>query len=88
MRTSEQYFEIYQEFKNMLVSKANDITMHINSIQATCKIADLDKIHAVLFAQYIYEYWNAYTIDIINGNYNYIHMTGIVWESFIEHMTN
>ena len=86
MKTPEQYFEIFRDFRGMLVTKANDITMHINSIHAVCKIESLDKIHAILFAQYIYTYWNAYTMDIINGEYSYIHMTSMVWESFKEHM--
>lgn len=88
MKTPEQYYEIYRDFKTMLVERFNVSTMHINSIQATCKIADLDKIHAITFMVYIYKYWNAYTMDIINGNYNYIHMTSTVWESYLEHMAN
>ena len=88
MKTSEQYYEIYRDFRGMLVPRVNISTMHINSIQATCKIADLDKIHAIIFAQYIYKYWYAYTMDIINGSYNYIHMTSMVWDSFTEHMAN
>lgn len=86
MKTPEQYFEIYRDFRGMLIS--NDITMHINSITAICEIENLDKTHAILFTQYICEYWNAYTMDIINGHYNYIHMTDMVWDSFVEHMAN
>lgn len=88
MKTAQQYYETYRDFMGMLVSKANDMTMHMDSIKAVCKIESLDKIHAIIFTQYISEYWNAYTMDIINGCYNYIHMTGMVWDAFVEHMAN
>ena len=88
MKTPEQYYEIYRDFKGMLVPRVNESCMHINNINATCKIADLDKIHAITFMLYIYEYWYAYTMDIINGEYNYINMTSMVWNSYIEHMSN
>lgn len=87
--TPKQYYEMYRDFKGMLVNRANAITMHISNtenIKAACKIADLDAIHAVLFAQYINKYWHAYCWDIIQGEYNYINMTSMVWESFKEHM--
>ena len=87
MRTPEQYYEIYRDFKTMLVERVNVSTMHINSIQATCKIADLDKIHAITFIVYAYKYWYAYVMDILNGEYNYIHMTSMVWDSYVEHMS-
>ena len=87
MRTPEQYYEIYRDFKAMLVERVNVSTMHINSIQATCKIADLDKIHAITFIAYAYKYWYAYIMDTLNGEYNYIHMTSMVWESYVEHMS-
>ena len=52
MRTPEQYYEIYRDFKGMLVERVNVSCMHINNINATCKIADLDKIHAITFMVY------------------------------------
>ena len=86
MKTPEQYYEIYRDFKGMLVERVNVSCMHINNINATCKIADLDKIHAITFMVYVYKYWYAYVMDIINGEYNYINMTSMVWNSYLEHM--
>lgn len=84
--TVEQYYEMYRDFRGMLITRANDLTMHISNIEAVVKIANLDQIHAVLFAQYINKYWHAYCWDIIQGEYNYINMTSMVLDSFKEHM--
>ena len=93
MKTTEQYYEMYRDFKGMLLSEFNGKIMHTNSMRADsmramCKIADLDRLHAIMFMVYICEYWHAYTMDIINGRFLYIHMTGIVWDSFVEYVKN
>ena len=84
--TSNQYYEMYRDFRGMLLAKANQINMPMDSIEIIGKIANLDRIHAILFADYINQHWHAYCWDIIMGEYHYIHMTGIVWDSFKEYM--
>lgn len=84
MKTQEQYYEIYRDFKGMLMPKVNGSMNHIK--QAINNIADLDKTNAITFMLFAYEYWYAYIMDIIEGNYNYIRFTGMVWSSYLEHM--
>jgi len=83
---AEKQYKIYEGFRNRLASKYADMTMHINNINAIEKIINLDYMRAVLFMNYIIEYWYAYTSDIINGHYKHINMTSIVWNSFLDHM--
>lgn len=82
----KQYYEMFRDFKGMLVDKGYELTLHKNNINAIETIERMDKANAISFLIYIFEFWYAYTMDIINGNFDYINMTNMVLESFYEYM--
>lgn len=66
------------------VSKPNadlDACFTIGVIQA------MNKLERVSFMEYIKEYWNAYTMDIINGDYCYIKFTPMVYQAWEDYET-
>lgn len=85
--TEINVYGAFLDFRGMLIEyfcKNSNANLEIG--HTAMKIDLMDKIHQTLFMVYILEYWNAYTMDIINGNYNYVNLTSMVWNSWLEHM--
>ena len=78
----------FSDYKGMLVDYICKGDADLDLALTGCAICKLDEIHRQLFMVYILEYWNAYTMDIINGTYRFINYTSMVYQSFIEHMAN
>ena len=86
METTNVY-KVFLNFKKMLSDyfiKNYNADLEIGRI--AFKLAAMDKIHQTLFMIYVFEYWNAYAMDIINGKYNYVNLTELVYNSWLEHM--
>lgn len=75
----------YADFAGM----AQEYTNKPKADGETCfylgKICSMNKSESVSFMEYILDSWNAYAFDIINGNYKYIKMTRMVYESWVEY---
>lgn len=83
----------FMDYKGMLMSFMRKIDLDcsvskldLNLLITGCEICRLDEAHQVLFIMYILEYWNAYAMDIINGNYKHINCTSMIYNSWIKHM--
>ena len=50
------------------------------------QICNLNEMETFLFISYISVYWDAYTMDIINGDYKYINLTEMVWNAWLEYL--
>ena len=48
-------------------------------------ICNMDRVESIGFIKYILEYWNAYTMDMINGKHRYTYLTRMVYESWTEY---
>ena len=79
----------FLDFKGMLVNYANNNAQKLDFETLGCAyiINRLDKMHSILFVKYLIEYWTAYTMDIIDGRYNYVKLTEMVFNSWLEHKT-
>lgn len=48
------------------------------------QICVMDEEVRIDFMRYIFDYWYAYTLDIINGTYKYVSLTSAVWNAWVE----
>ena len=78
----------FLDFKGMSISyaKKNANKLDVETLGCIYIISRLDKVHGALFMVYVLEYWNAYAMDIIEGKYNHVKLTEIVFNSWLEHM--
>ena len=85
-----QLLNVYKDFYGMLTKyytyHADDCD--IDELHIACRMGTHleDNIHKILFTVYLIEYWNAWFIDVLDGEYKYIHMINMVWDSWLEYM--
>ena len=82
-------YNVFKDFKGMLVPYVTDNgkTLDLDVLYATLYIDRLNDIRKPLFMIYILKYWYAYTMDIIEGKYEYVNYTPMVWSAFCRHMS-
>ena len=76
---------MFMDFEEKAIEYASKIDADKDTCFTLGIICAMNKIERVSFMEYIKEYWNAYTMDIINGDYCYIKFTPMVylaWEDY------
>ena len=86
--TVENLYEAFRDFRGAVNNYLVNYNADLNFALFAVSISKMDKIHQSLFMVYLLEYWYAYTMDIINGDYKYVNVTNIVWKSWKEHMVH
>lgn len=84
--TEINVYGAFLDFKGMVVNYIENHNADLDFALFGCWICKMDRIHQTLFMMYILEYWNAYAMDIINGEYKYVNLTDMVRLSYLEHM--
>ena len=78
--------EVFADYKGMLCEYAQLSLANIDTKDVALKICNLNETHQIMFADYITSRWEEYTKAIINGKYKYIHLTQMVYDSWVEYM--
>ena len=83
--TINNLYEVFRDFNGMISSYM--LRNNVEDIELfSISINNLGKTHKMLFMAYLLANWNAYAMDIINGNYKHIGLTHIVYTSWLEYM--
>lgn len=78
---------MFMDFIEMAIEYVNKPNADLDACYTIGIIHEMNKLERVSFMEYIKEYWNAYTMDIINGDYCYIKCTPIVYQSWEDYET-
>ena len=81
-------YEAFRDFRGSVNNYLTNNNADLDFALFAVSISTMDQINQVLFMVYLLEYWNAYTMDIVNGEYKYVNLTNIVWKSWKEHMAH
>ena len=86
--TVNQINSVYEDFKGMLLPYVEEHgdTLDLGILRVTLKITTLNEIHKTIFMTYALKYWYAYTMDIIEGKYECINCTTMMWNLFCYYM--
>ena len=60
----KQYYEMFRDFKGMLVDKGYELTLHKNNINAIETIERMDKANAISFLIYIFEFFTFFPTSV------------------------
>lgn len=78
----------FMDFEGMAMEYIAKRNADEDASYALQEMCVMNKMEKVSFMAYLLEYWNAYTMDIINGNYCYIKFSSIVYQAWEDYSTD
>ena len=76
--------DMFESFKENALDYAKQPNAKGENCLYLGMICAMSESESISFMHYIFDDWNAYALDIINGKYYYIVLTEVVYSSWIE----